>query len=252
MGSERERGQVGPVPEETGEQPTPGGDPREFLRLVSEARGASDDERARLVGELNDVLVAMRAPGNERAEAKAVLGQLDLKSLTGLVDAQGRSARAEAVQTVLTLGFPYALEVTPQDLEFARAQERSDVDGTLSPGALRTLDLARKATVAIAGFSAVGQGVLLTQHLAQVDATVLAAASATAAGGWALWMANRVGKRKRDLVQGTTGMGLGLAAMMISTQGLISPEIGLLGMLPLIAGIVALAASRAGAAPDER
>ena len=55
----------------------------------------------------------MRAPGNEDQEAIAVLKQLDLKTLNGLVDEKGRSCHTEAVETLLACGFPYALRVDP-------------------------------------------------------------------------------------------------------------------------------------------
>lgn len=251
--SEREQQQhAGPIPEEEGERPNPGGDPKVFLKLVSDARGAADDDRARVVGELIDVLVAMRAPGNERAEAKAVLGQLDLKSLTGLVDRSGRSARAEAVQTVLTLGFPYALEVSPQDLDFAREKERSEANANVAPEGLKRLDRARKAAAALAGTSAVLQGaVVVAAQLHSPEATVITAATATATAGWAMWMASRVGRLQRDLVQGAAGIVCGVSMVLSLGHPDVIGVVGALAALPILGGIAALSSSRAAKRRDD-
>lgn len=83
---------------------------------MAAARSSAPGEQVRLAGEINALLAAMREPGNEAAEAKAVLAELGLASLEGLLGPDGRSCRAEAVETLLACGFPHALEVLPEDL----------------------------------------------------------------------------------------------------------------------------------------
>lgn len=101
-----------------GESVTAERDPARLAGLIAEARATTmSSESLGLAGEINALLVAMRTPGNEAAEAKAVLAALDVGSLEGLVDAQGRSCRAEAVETLLACGFPHALQVSPEELE---------------------------------------------------------------------------------------------------------------------------------------
>jgi hypothetical protein len=244
VADERQREQLGPTPE-VEERPNPGGDPKVFLRLVTDVRSASDEDRAQLVGQLIDVLVAMRAPGNERAEAKAVLGQLDLRSLTGLVDARGRSARAEAVQTVLTLGFPYALEVSPQDLEYAREKERDEEKSTVSAEGVRRLDRARRIASWLGGASAAIQLMVLgATGVSNVEATAITAATMTLTAGWALWMRSRVGRMQRDLVQGAAGMATALATGLTVGHGHVSAGVAVTAALPLFGAIAALSASR--------
>jgi hypothetical protein len=86
--------------------------PHERVRsLVAQARNDPDAAKA-----LVDALVAMRAPGDEADEARVLLQHLDAKSLDGLFDETGRNAKREAVKTLLSLGFPHALNVSPEDL----------------------------------------------------------------------------------------------------------------------------------------
>ncbi len=105
------------------EQPEPESesvDVRRFPHLVEGARALGPEDQRALALEINTLLVAMRSPGHEPAEAKVLLETLDAHHLDGLVDPQGRSCRKEAVETLLACGFPHALSVNPEDLEFAR------------------------------------------------------------------------------------------------------------------------------------
>lgn len=49
----------------------------------------------------------------------AILAELDLAALSDLVDGQLRNCRVVAVETLIAMGFPYAVAVPPEDLEFA-------------------------------------------------------------------------------------------------------------------------------------
>ena len=115
---ERKRVAPGPNPElavSTG--------PARLGKLVQEAREAEGGTRIRLAGEINQLLIAMRSAGNEEVEARAVLRELELDSLSGLVDDQERTCRAEAVETLLACGFPHALRVDPLDLAALRREQ---------------------------------------------------------------------------------------------------------------------------------
>lgn len=95
-----------------------------FQLLVAAAQSARGDERSELARAIVDRLIAMRAPANDQAEARAILKVLDLKALDGLYDAEFRDARVEAVRTLLHFGFPLALQVPPDDMAYA--MERAD------------------------------------------------------------------------------------------------------------------------------
>lgn len=94
--------------------------PAELAPLIAEAQAAVGDVRQEAAERIVDLLIALRAPGNEAAEAKAILAALDVSQLNGLVDGKGRDCRKEAVETLLACGFPHALAVNPADLEHAR------------------------------------------------------------------------------------------------------------------------------------
>lgn len=138
-------------------------------------------EQKRIVHELIDALIAMRAPGDEAEEAATLVAHLDAKALKGLVDQDGRVAHAEAVETLLSLGFPHALKVSPEDLREMR--DTQSLGGRVLSRAQRRMygTLAAEATVA----AGAAYGLLL----ASPEATPWALSSAAfgLAGGTALW-----------------------------------------------------------------
>jgi hypothetical protein len=100
-------------------------DPARLPKLIALAKTESEGVmRQEYAAEINRLLRAMRAPGNEREEARAVMKELDLQSLVGLSDGFA-SCRAEAIETVLVCGFPEALRLTPEDMKF-HAEARRD------------------------------------------------------------------------------------------------------------------------------
>lgn len=95
-------------------------DLKRFRALVLQAQQASAEERVHAAEALNDALIRMRKPGNDEAEATEILMQLSLETLTTLTDERGRNCRKEAVETLMAMGFPHALKISPEDFEFAR------------------------------------------------------------------------------------------------------------------------------------
>jgi hypothetical protein len=116
-----------------GGTPTPPSDsPLPMFLLAQQARRADGPERLGLATDLNQLLAELGAQGGGRVEADAFHRLLEGGNLDGLVDADGRSCRAAAVESLLALGFPYALEVRPEDL--AHLKDASKVPITrLSP-----------------------------------------------------------------------------------------------------------------------
>lgn len=110
--------------EQTAEAVPGARDPARLRQLVAAAHEAGGLQKQRLGGEINALLLAMRGPGNERAEVAAILEQLDLHALDGLQDAVGRSCRAEAVDTLTAASFPCALSVAAEDLAFTEERRR--------------------------------------------------------------------------------------------------------------------------------
>lgn len=95
--------------------------PLPVLVRVEQALSASAEARPEAAARLNEVLAQMAAGGGERQVADTLHRLLAGGRLDGLEDAEGRSCRAVAVEALLSLGFPYALEVEPEDLKHLRA-----------------------------------------------------------------------------------------------------------------------------------
>lgn len=105
-----------------------------LIDVLQRARRAEGAARDQLSTELNAALVLLRETTDPRGAADALLELLTKKHLKGLAASDGRSCRSVAVAQLLALGFPYALEVTPEDLAHHRAQEK-----TISPNTKRAL-----------------------------------------------------------------------------------------------------------------
>jgi hypothetical protein len=74
-----------------------------------------------LAGQLNRLLGVAPSPDDREAYAHLLLDKLEDEAFHELYDAQGISSRALAVESVLQLGWPWALHLDPADLEYLRA-----------------------------------------------------------------------------------------------------------------------------------
>ena len=94
------------------------------LEVLQRARNSESDERVRLAGKLNALL---RAPPTAAREewAQFLLEKLDDEAFHDLYDGDGVSCRAMAVEALLALGFPFALHLDPDDLDYLRAVKPS-------------------------------------------------------------------------------------------------------------------------------
>ncbi|WP_158501614.1 hypothetical protein [Vitiosangium sp. GDMCC 1.1324] len=125
------------------------------LPLVEDAREATTDaERTALAAKINGQLEGLAAGGGSREVADLLEQLLESGQLEGLVDGEGRSCRAAATEALTRLGFPFALEVRPEDLAHLRGQ-----DGD-SPG----FRWAPLAAGGVLGAGIVGQWLLLLQQ----------------------------------------------------------------------------------------
>ncbi len=107
--------------------PLPGEVPLTVLSaFVQEARAAtSEAERSSLAERINHQLDTLEVGGEGRRVADLLHQFLESGQLAGLEDASGRTCRAAATEALLRLGFPFALEVRPEDLEHLRALDPS-------------------------------------------------------------------------------------------------------------------------------
>jgi hypothetical protein len=95
------------------------------LEMLQRARNSEGDQRLELAARLN-ALLRRRPLEAEREEwSQFLLEKLDDEAFHDLYDSEGVSCRAVAVEAVLALGFPYALHLEPDDLEYLRTVKPS-------------------------------------------------------------------------------------------------------------------------------
>lgn len=106
-----------------GAKTPPPGTPLPVLLLVDQARDASGEERQELSRRINRLLDQMALEGGSRHVADWFHHLIESGRLEGLADAAGHSCHDTAIQGLLSMGFPYALEVRPEDLQRVRPQQ---------------------------------------------------------------------------------------------------------------------------------
>src|SRR5687768_3678006 len=114
--------QSGPAVEQSLEHPTPvkalGG--ITLSELIQRGRNASGEERAWLCTLINRALLALSAAPDKDRQAALLLEMLDDEALHGLEDERRVPCRAVAVEALLTIGYPWALQLEPEDVQFLR------------------------------------------------------------------------------------------------------------------------------------
>ncbi|MBL8934064.1 MAG: hypothetical protein JNM69_05915 [Archangium sp.] len=116
-----------------GHAPTEGTEADEALgrvRLLLQRLEAAPHDRS-LATSLNQAIIGLaRTPSRDVAELLRELSGLE--GLRHAQDSKGRSCRAAAIAARLQLGYPWALEVTPEELEFVRGQRPGNANGWLN------------------------------------------------------------------------------------------------------------------------
>jgi hypothetical protein len=235
-----ERESAPPVPPEAEAEQDPAARARTVEPSPAEGRALKPHERLpallakarandHALREAIDALIAMRAPGDESEEARVLLQQLDADALDTLFDESGRDAKAEAVETLLSLGFPYALHVRPQDLEYLR-REKPDSLGAV----VLRIQAARSAMLVCSAFGLGGLLGTWSQHLGGGDALPWALATFAGAG----WLRSRAPQLNNQAAP-VTLVGLGLLGEWIAaltstgTPALLGAAVGSVGLLGL-------------------
>ncbi len=110
-------------------QPLPGvntpppGSPLPVLVLVDQAQNAAGEERQELSRRINRWLDKMVREGGSRQVADWFHHLIESGRLEGLEDAEGHGCHETAVRGLIAMGFPYALEVRPEDLDRLKPRE---------------------------------------------------------------------------------------------------------------------------------
>lgn len=95
------------------------------LETIQQARNAEGDARVELAGQLNALLRKRPVEAERERWAQFLIERLDDEAFHDLYDSDGVSCRAVAVEAVLALGFPWALHLRPDDLEYLRTVKPS-------------------------------------------------------------------------------------------------------------------------------
>lgn len=88
--------------------------------LIQRARNASAEERLLLCTRINRALAALSSAADKDRQAALLLEMLDDEALHGLEDERRVPCRAVAVEALLTIGYPWALQLEPEDVQFLR------------------------------------------------------------------------------------------------------------------------------------
>jgi hypothetical protein len=117
------------VPQVEGSGPVSTGEPVAFRGeslldtltvLVQEVHTATDLKKPGMVGAINALLARLPSEVDAGAASAVLQRLLAAGRLEGLADEEGQFANIAATQTLLDLGYPHALEVTPEQLEALR------------------------------------------------------------------------------------------------------------------------------------
>jgi hypothetical protein len=111
-------------PAPSGTKTPPPETPLPVLLLVDQAQSASGVERQELSRRINRWLDQMVLEGGSRHVADWFHHLIESGRLDGLADAAGHSCHETAVRGLISMGFPYALEVRPEDLERIKPREQ--------------------------------------------------------------------------------------------------------------------------------
>lgn len=95
------------------------------LETLQRARNAEGDDRLQLAAQLNQLMRTAPSDAEREARAQFLLERLDDEAFHDLYDSDGVSCRAVAVEAVLALGFPWALHLEPDDLDYLRTVKPS-------------------------------------------------------------------------------------------------------------------------------
>lgn len=163
--------------------PGRGTDSVSLAELIQRARNANGEERAWLCSLVNKALAALPAAPDKERQAPVLLAMLDDEALHALEDEKQVPCRAVAVEALLQIGYPWALQLDPDDVQFLR-EHPATAKGTL-PLARIFSGLAGASAVGFLGFSLwsvpswwTGQLLNSPTELALVGSLVLTMASA--------------------------------------------------------------------------
>jgi hypothetical protein len=94
-----------------------------LVELVQRARNSTAQEQIWLATLVNQRLKKIAALPEPEKLVEFLLEQLEERSLMELRDKQGWTCHAAAVEAIIEMGYPHALALEPQDVEFLNAEK---------------------------------------------------------------------------------------------------------------------------------
>jgi hypothetical protein len=186
-----------------------------LVELVGRARSATGQEQVWLATLVNQRLKKVVGLPEPEQLVTFLLEQLDDQSFAGLRDKKGWPCRAAAVEAVIELGYPHALQLDPDDVEYL-AQEKLSRPSRLWP-------LTISAGLGLTGSVALGLLGLASTRSSGVD-IVSAGISATGFVGLLFTHPRSVGRRVLE-VAGLAGSALLSATALFGGSSLFhSPD----------------------------
>lgn len=212
--------------------------------LVQTLWSLGPDERPAHAERINELLIAMRAPGHEAEEGELMLELLTTKVLNEVVDSKGRSCRREIVETLMACGYPHALFLDPADAVFARTWRppRPSQTEVELEGWERALVSNRRLGAVVMMVAQVAAAVLVIRPAPPVGTAIFSFATWVAAGLLATWIGS---VRPRHLNIGVAGAAVTLvllaqafAALVLKVPALLVSAAGLgLGLFVSLRGL---------------
>lgn len=182
-----------------------------LMELVQRARNSAGQEQVWLATLINQRLKKVTELPEREVLATFLLEQLDDMSFAGLKDKKHWPCRAAAVEAVIELGYPHALQLEPADVEYLAAEKAK------RPTALAPMRIAAGLGIAAAlffGVPALGR-----------SSFEAAAAGAVAAGNLGLLLSHPSRWLRRGLeVAGLLGSGLLSLWVFIFGHSFASPD----------------------------
>ena len=222
--------------------------------LLQEARspGAARAEVDALIAGLAQPLAPEQSP---RERADVLLALIEDTHLGDFTGSNGQTVRSAAVEALLALGYPYALEVPPDALERRPARKREEAAASSTHLFSNGKGWAGFSLVALIGLGQLALALFIASMFSRSDSgpTLLALALAVGTNFLPLLLVALGHVLRNKLLRGLGGIWLVLMGLLWMVPGLFILMNSAAGLIPIAVGVLLIAgvALMDSAAPDE-
>jgi hypothetical protein len=218
--------------------------------LVQQAR-APDAARAEVDALIAGLAQPLASEQSPRERADLLLALIEDKHLGDFTGSQGRTVRAAAVQALLALGYPYALEVPPEALETRLSDTDAEAPQSLFSSAKGILAL---SFVVIVGLLMLIPAIGIASMFDDDTSATLVAIALVSGTTFIPALLVLLGHlRPSRLLRGLGNVMLILVSMLWLVPGIALLTQSLLGLIPMTVGglFIASASAMESLAPSE-